>query len=161
MTRRVRQGLWLSITLLSAAGLLAAVIYLTSREDVTNLDNGLLEFIFFFAGVVLSYVFGRQSIAAEAAASVRRDGRKAVRRIVNLARGLQDVATTLSETALHLEGEETADGKIVAADVQYTLKMLRSHVDVQLRTVADAIEDWRDIVPEEVEELERRARATG
>ena len=36
------------------------------------------------------------------------------------------------------------------------LDLIQALVDEQIATGQDAIEDWRDIVPEEVEEIERR-----
>jgi hypothetical protein len=158
MPIRPRLG-WLLGTLLIGGSLLAATIYITSRKDMTNLDNGLLQFIFFSVGIAVAYIFGRWSIASAAAEVVKPHGRKAVRRIVNLAQALQSFGIVLSD--LRVLASATADrnqGLVPIDEVDRVLDVLDNNLATQLRTVADAIEDWRDIVPEEVEAIEQRAR---
>ena len=38
------------------------------------------------------------------------------------------------------------------------LEMIQARINEQIFIMADAMEDWRDIVPEEVKEIERRQR---
>jgi hypothetical protein len=138
--------------------LLTVDILVTRRKDVTTLELGLLQFIFFATSVGLPYLFGRRSTAAEAAAAIRRDGRKAVRRIVNLGKSIQDFGGALNEASAHTSDLAiNNDGMVPIVEVEYAFRALRSHLDGQIRTVSDAIEDWRDIVPEEVESLEQKA----
>jgi hypothetical protein len=142
-------------------GLFALTVLLTSRENVSEYEQGLLQFILFAAGAGLTYFFGALSVKAEAQDLIQRDARKAVRRIVNLASGVQDFAVALkreSDRVLVVAAEN--DGLVPGATAQAAFDALAGHIPGQLRTLEDAIEDWRDIVPEQVADLERRAKAT-
>jgi hypothetical protein len=149
---------WLLITAVVGAGLLAATIWLTGQKDMTNRENGLLQFIFFAAGVALSFYFGRQSVVEAAQDVLRPHGRKAVRRIVNLAQGITSFATVIREQrSLLADQARASSGQVPFEQVEFTFNTLDIVVAGQLRTAADAIEDWRDIVPDEVRALEEGA----
>ncbi len=53
---------------------------------------------------------------------------------------------------MHSDGyEELKEG-----EYDYRLDLVQALVNEQIRTGRDAMEDWRDIIPEEVEQVERR-----
>jgi hypothetical protein len=151
-----RSMAWLLVTCVVGAGLLALTLWLTSSSDVTDRENGLLSFIFFASGVALSFYFGRQSVAEAAQDVLRPHGKKSVRRIVNLARGISSFGTVMNEQRALLSDQASANsGQVPFDQVQYTFNTLETVVAAQLRTAADAIEDWRDVVPDEVTALEK------
>lgn len=136
---------------------LAITILITSRKEVTDFELGLLQFILFAGGAALTWIFGRRSVKAEAEDLIRRDGQKAIRRIVNLADGVTYFDGILNRESTQLEvmaGDN--DGMVPVAAVGAAFDALADHVPGQLRTLDDAIQDWRDIVPEQVADLERR-----
>lgn len=53
---------------------------------------------------------------------------------------------------MHSDGyEELKEGQY-----DHRLELVQALVNEQVRTGQDAMEDWRDIIPEEVEQVERR-----
>jgi hypothetical protein len=139
--------------------LLAATIVFTTGDKMTNRERGLLQFIFFAAGAVVAVDVGRQSIKAGARDLLRAHGKKAVRRIVTLAGGLQDLASVIQKERSRIDDRSPGDETVSASEIEGTLDTLEMQTRGQLRMVADAIEDWRDVVPEDVEELEKRSIA--
>lgn len=148
---------WAALTVLTTGGLLAATIILTSREEVSQYEQGLLQFILFAAGALLTWIFGRNSVRAEAESLIQRDGKKAIRRIVNLAAGIQDFGGVLERQATGVIATANGDGMVTVTTVEASFQALADHIPGQLRTLEDAIQDWRDIVPDEVAQLEAQA----
>jgi hypothetical protein len=63
-----------------------------------------------------------------------------------------------TQQALMQERGAPNDGKVDVFEVEGAFATLEAHVNAQLGIVQDAIEDWRDVVPAEVEAIEDRAR---
>jgi hypothetical protein len=161
--KRGRTPAWLkgpTATLVAIlAALLALTIIVTHRKNLTNVEAGLLQFIFFAASAWIALAFGRRSTVAQAEELVRRDAAKAVRRIVNLGESVRDLGGVVNDASRFAsELAATNAGVVPEADIQYAFGTLRSHLDGQARTVADAIEDWRDLAPNAVAELDERVR---
>lgn len=145
----------LGLAFVTWAVLLALTIWLTSEKDMTAREEGLFQFIFFTVGVVISFVLGKQSVADAAQDVLSPHGRKSVRRIVNLAKGLGSLSVVIRQQRILLEEQaDSNQGQVTFTQVSNTFDTLDVVIDGQLRTVADAIEDWRDVVPEEVQALE-------
>ena len=84
-----------------------------------------------------------KNAALEAARSlIRPHALSAFRRVYNLYDSLYRLSVRIEE--LKERGPD------------YRLDLVQALVDEQFTTGRDALEDWRDIVPEEVEEIERR-----
>ena len=115
--------------------LLASILDLSS--DV------LLQFIFLAIGCGVSYWVGQQSVKKAAEEIVKPHARSAFRRL----RSLYD---NLSRAATVIESGQVSDSQ---ENYQVALARLEEIVVAQLSTADDALEDWRDIVPEDVEEL--------
>jgi hypothetical protein len=118
-------------------------------RNLTPLENVLLQVFAIGVGVASSIVFGRLSARSAAQEMIKPHARSAFRRLVSLYRSLSRVATAIEIARPHLQ--QSAIGLA-------TLDKLSAIVTEQLSTAGDALEDWNDIVPEEVSELRERMR---
>ena len=98
------------------------------------------------AGLVGSFFFGRQSAREAARELIKPHARSAFRRLLSLYQSLSRVATTI-ESSQNFESP---------VENQVTLAKLEAIVVEQLASADDAIEDWKDIVPEDVKDLDQR-----
>ncbi len=127
---------------LGVAGLFA---YVATTRALTNLESGLLQFFAWLTGLIGSFIFGRQSAREAAREIIKPHARSAFRRLLSLYRSLYRVADDI-ESSQNFGSHE---------DYQAILAKLGAIVGEQLDTAEDALEDWRDIVPEDVEELRK------
>ncbi len=107
-----------------------------------------MQIISLAIGIGVSFFVGRQSAQKAANEIIKPHARSAFRRLVSLYRSLQRAATTI-EAAQGLEADE---------DHEVALAKLEVIVSAQLMTADDALEDWRDIVPEDVNEIHQKLR---
>lgn len=134
----------LSIFLLvmSIAGAVYFVYTATTRR-LTQVEGVYLQALPWITGVLASLVFGRMSARTAVREVIRPHARSAFRRIVSLYDSISRVARTVAEAQ---ESDDNHDHLIA-------LSKIEAFVVEQLSTADDAIEDWRDIVPEDVDEL--------
>jgi hypothetical protein len=113
-------------------------------RNLTGLENVLLQVFSLGAGLIGSYVLGRESASHAARELIKPHARSAFRRLLSLYRSLSRLLITIR-----------ADRQINDSDSVTTsiLDKLEGIVIEQIATADDAGEDWRDIVPEEVEKL--------
>lgn len=140
--------------------LLALTILVTGNRHSTKLENGLLQFVAFAISTAIAIAIGYISAREQAKEIVRPHGRKAVRRIVTLGSGIQSFRSILESERERMEHQASQSGQIQAFEVQKTFEVLSSQVGGQLRVVEDAIEDWRDVVPEEVAAIETQGEGS-
>ena len=134
---------WFPFVLLAICILAAStVIGLTVFRDLTTFEIGLFQLLVLVTGLVGSYVFGRNSARAGAAEVIKPHARAAFRRVTALYDSLYRLSYRIEELK-----EENPDSR---------LDLIQALVHEQIATGQDAMEDWRDIVPEEVEQIERR-----
>lgn len=139
--------------------LFALTVVVTANEGASELSKGLLQFIFFVAAAVLAVDLGRQSLRRATADILKPHGRKAVRRIVRLGQGIGSFSGVIAtQQDLMKERGASNNGKVDVFEVEGAFATLEAHVNAQLGIVQDAIEDWRDVVPAEVEAIEDQAR---
>ena len=131
------------IVILAAACIALAVfvVITSSKRALTSLEATLLQVVILGTGVWSTYLFSQK--AARMAAKPH--ARSAFRRVTSLYAGLFYLKKVID---LHRVRETEAPTQVVA--------VIEAVVDQQVNTVADALEDWRDIVPEEVADLERQ-----
>jgi hypothetical protein len=154
-SRDTRALLWIILTVVVFAVLFLIMEGATSAKTNSSRENGLYQFIFLAVGVGASFVFGRQSARATAADILRPVAKAAVRRLANLAAGLQSLGGALNSQRVYVqERAEENDGTVSLAEVGQAQDMLEIQIAAQLRTVIDAIEDWREFVPDEVAAVE-------
>lgn len=118
-------------------------VYIASTRTTTSFENALLQIISLALGIGASYYFGRRSAREAAKEIIRPHARSAFRRVLSLYRSLARASVTIKLSQVP-EPEE---------DSQVTLAKLDTIVTEQLAAADDALEDWRDIVPDDVREL--------
>jgi hypothetical protein len=154
--------LWVLATLATFITLFVLMLELTSNEHNSSRENGLYQFIAFAVSVGFSFVFGRRSARTSAADVLRPYAKAAVRRLTNLAAGIQSLGATVNIESKYIQEKADKDGGNVAIEqVTHAYDLLYMQIEAQIRTTTDAMEDWREFVPEAVEAIERRGHVNG
>ncbi len=123
--------------------------YTATQRTLNGLESMIWQIFAFGAGLAGSFIFGRQSAREAAREVIKPYARSAFRRLIFLYLTLQRAATAV-ELAQHSESQE---------NYQVTLARLEEIITAQLMTADDALEDWNDIVPEDVEELKQKLQS--
>lgn len=123
--------------------------YVATSRTLTHLESVILQTLSLLTGLGGSFIFGRQSVREAAREIIKPHARSAFRRLLSLYQSLSRVAATI-ESAQNFESP---------VENQVTLAKLEAIVAEQLTAADDAIEDWKDIVPEDVKELDQRFSA--
>ena len=131
------------VLLLIGFSIVAAIAFvvLSFYRTMSSVEDALFQLLILSTGLLGSYIFGRNSARAGALEVVKPHARAAFRRVAALYNSLY----RLSERIEELKQEEP----------DYRLDLIQALVNEHIATGQDAIEDWRDIVPDEVEEIER------
>jgi hypothetical protein len=121
---------------------LAVVTVIVGVHTPPNpLATALLQAGTLIAGVAAAYIFAKDSVRRAATELVRPHARSAFRRQRGLYQGL---GRLIDEIDTQLSSKNDGEG----------LKIIRAMIIEQLGMSGDALEDWRDLVPDEVEKLE-------
>ncbi len=123
--------------------LVVGFVAYTFITNPTPSEVALFQLGILITGLYSSYIFGRNSAQAGAREVIRPHARSAFRRVTALYNSLFSLSIKIEE----LKGEEP----------DHRLDLIQALVDEHYQTGKDAMEDWRDIVPEEVEEIERKS----
>jgi hypothetical protein len=121
-------------------------VHIAATRPLTTLEGTLFQAISLLAGLAGSYLFGTQSAMRIARGMIKPHARSAFRRVLSLYKGLSRIGQQIERA----KSAVSPEGQITPYDI------LEAMVEQQLLTVDDAVEDWRDLVPEEVEELQAR-----
>ena len=117
--------------------------YVTTTRPLTDLESVLFQLFTLVTGLIGSFFFGRRSAREAAREIIRPHARSAFRRLVSLYHSLSRVACVI----------DSPQNSESPKDCQVILARLEGIVVEQLAAADDALKDWRDIVPEDVEEL--------
>lgn len=144
---------YISSFLLIGVSLLITVVFSVqaTQRNLTNLETVLLQSIFLIIGLLGSYFFGRLSSRKAAQDLIKPHAKSAFRRLISLYRSLKRMAEVI-QLALHQDNN-------TKPSCLESLNKLEAIVDGQIDTIDDALEDWRDIVPEEIEGLREKLEA--
>lgn len=135
----------LPIIMVVAAFIFVALsVFISSQRDLTSLENTLLQAFGLGLGLIGSFMFGRQSAKEAAKEIIKPHARSAFRRLISLYESLSRVGFAIEDCHNNPESQS------------HTMAKLEAIVVEQLSTADDALEDWNDIVPEEVSELKAR-----
>lgn len=135
-----------AIALIVVSVIVAAVFTIVAtKRPLSDLEGVLLQAFSLGSGVIGSFIFGKYSARSAARELIKPHARSAFRRLLSLFRSLSRVASTI---------EGVSRGS--ADDHKLALSKLEAIVIEQLATADDALEDWRDIVPEDVDELRQQ-----
>lgn len=138
-----------ALLLLFSVGISIILAYTVTQRTLSGLESTLWQIFAFAGGLAGSFIFGRQSAREAAREMIKPHARSAFRRLIFLYLTLRRAATVI-ESAQHSESQE---------NYQTMLARLEEIVIAQLLTADDALEDWNDIVPEDVEELKQKLRS--
>jgi hypothetical protein len=123
-------------------------VYISKDRQLSGLENTLFQLFILGLGVAGSYLVGASRDAAKEL--IKPYAKSAFRRLLSLYTSLSRVAEVI-EKSRPTNKNEQLDPSV--------LDVLDAIVTAQLDTADDALEDWRDIVAEEVEEVRLRMEA--
>ena len=129
---------------LIAAALLTAVWmgFAAFSRQLTSVENVLFQILMLAAGISGSFIFGRNSSLRAAREVIRPHARSAFRRALSLYKSLYGLSIRIE--SLQEEGRDPR------------LDLVRAIVDEQIVAGLDAMEDWRDIIEDDVDEILER-----
>lgn len=133
--------IWLPLLLIVVAFLVAGYsIHISAERTLTSLESTLLQAFSLVSGLIGSFYFGKRSATDAAKEIIKPHARSAFRRLISLYESLSRVAYEIQNSKQNQSTE-------------ITIAKMEAIVVEQIATADDALEDWRDLVPEEVEEL--------
>ena len=115
----------------------------------TNLESYFLQICGALIGIAVSFYSARLSVREAAREIIKPHARSAFRRLLSLYRSISEVGRIIE---LSRNAESLDSDKVILAE-------LKGIVFWKLVTADDALEDWKDIVPDEVKELDRKLSA--
>jgi hypothetical protein len=150
---------WIAALVVLSLLLLGLTVWIYSSTKPSNLEVGLLQFIFLLVSTAASFAIGRETVLTAAREVIRPHADKSIRRIVNLTAGIQTFSQVVDLNRQGLDRAAVPSGEIQRLYVEQAFDTLDLLVTRELLTAEDAIGDWQDIAPKEVAELERRVRS--
>jgi hypothetical protein len=138
---------WLPKILILVAFLLSGfTVYISNQRTLSSLEGVLLQLFILVSGLIGSFFIGKRFARDTAREIIKPHARSAFRRLLSLYTSLNRVLVEIqsSKNSVSVGGNEIA------------LQRLEAIVTMQIGTADDALEDWRDIIPEDVEELMQR-----
>jgi hypothetical protein len=133
-----------AITLLGVSLLVSAFfIYTVTQRTLTGLEGILFQLFIFASGLLGSFLFGKQSAKIAAQEIIKPHARSAFRRLISLYRGLSRIATVI------------VNNSSSKSETDVTIAKIEEIVISQISTADDALKDWEDVVPEDVEEIKK------
>lgn len=144
------QWIWQGLIALAVLVLIGVIVYFAARRNLSSLESVLLQFIALAIGCGVSYWVGKTSVKEAAEEIIKPHAKSAFRRLIFLYLTLRKAANIIK---LSNSSESQEEYEMLFA-------RLEEIVAAQLITADHALEDWNDIVPEEVEELKQNYNLT-
>lgn len=142
----------------SVVFVVAMLVYSAMKDPpLTEVELLLFQIVIFGLGMAGSYLFGRSSAEQAARDVVRPHAISAFRRVVSLYEALRRFVVTIENQRSRLVGGPFAssDERIPSVQVDSAMELFIVQITEQIGTANDAVDDWRDIVPDEVERVEK------
>ena len=135
---------WIVIGLLAGVTVVLSVtlISVAQSRPLTPLEGILFQAVILAAGVGASYMIGKSTALEAARETIRPYTRSAFRRVLSLYKSMYSLSVRIE--AMQEEGYDPR------------LDVIRAVVDEQIPSGRDALEDWRDIIPDDVDEMLQR-----
>lgn len=137
---------WRDLPLLALAFVfvvaLGAMVAVSSIRPLSQVEAILFQLVTLIAGLLGSYRFGRNAAREGALEIIRPHARSAVRSILTL-------HTSLYELSRRIE-----DLKSDSPD--HRLDLIQAVIEGQIPLGASAVEDWKDVAPNDVDEVIRQ-----
>ena len=131
---------------LSLASMIA-LVYLSSLRPLSPTETITLQVVILGAGIAASWIFSQNSATSAAQETIRLHTRPAFRRVLDLYISLGRLSDRIRKYSA-----EKPDNR---------LDVIEAIVEEQLGTMNSALDDWRDIVRDDVEEIAARLERTG
>ena len=122
----------------------AIFIVVATFRDLSALENTLLQVFSLGVGLIGSYILGQESAREAGREMMKPHARSAFRRLLSLTQSLSRLVQTMGSVR-----PEAKDNAQAAAIVD----RLEGIVVEQIAQAADALEDWRDVLPEEFQAM--------
>lgn len=136
---------WTGLVFVGIAGAISvAFLILAYVRDLTALENTLLQITSLGLGLWGSYLMGKESAKEAARDLIKPHARSAFRRLISLYKSLSRLAYAIQTS------RDSVAGNVQAIAV---LDRLEAMVTEQIGTADDALEDWNDLVPDEISTL--------
>jgi hypothetical protein len=142
MIKKVKIYHWLIIACIGIA-ILFVVISLF-KGNLTTTENILFQILMLGCGLTGSYYFGRNAAKQSAQDVIKPHAKSAFRRVLSLYYSLSRLAHKIEEYKIKYKDDSDKE------TTKHVLEVLENMVIEQISTADDALEDWKDIVPEEV-----------
>ncbi len=139
------QWIWPVLIGLVVFGSTVVFATIAAIRDLTSVENVLFQLIFLFIGCSVSYWVGQKSIKKAAEEIVKPHARSAARYLISLNKSIARVRI-LATMGLPQRFEAEADYHVIRGAIIATL-------GEQLVATDDALENWRDTLEEELEDL--------
>jgi hypothetical protein len=130
-------------------------IFSAQDHPLTARESAIVQAFGWAVGIYASWQFGRSSLPAAAKELVKRQVRSAFRRTKDLYGSAARLSSAVDERRDALRGLKNQTGDVALTDVELALDLLHALVNEQIGRLNDALEDWRDLVPEEIERMDR------
>ena len=128
-------------------------------RDMTRLEAALLQSVSIVLAAAASYVIASFSFRQSLHDALRLYSGPAMRRVFSIAVGLRGTVQVLQDRRAGLGegGRRSVPNSEVALMLDAAENMLRA----QIQAAVDAIEDWKDLVPEEFAKIEEQLEVPG
>ena len=131
-------------------GISIILAYTATQRTLTGLESSLWQIFVFAGGLAGSFIFGRQSARDAAREVLKPHARGAARYLISLYKSILR-ARSAATIEVPQDLESSAGHHVVRA---YLIAIFTE----QLATADDALENWRDILDEELEDLIEKLR---
>ena len=151
---------WLGVLfLMLCLAIVLLDVWTSTQRALTSTEAALFQVVILILGLGGSALLGRAYEQQAAANMVKPHARSAFRRLLSLYSGLGRLQTSVQERRRSLASMTDPETSAVdLTDVDAALNLIEMQVVEQIGTADDAMEDWRDLVPDEVAKLEATAR---
>lgn len=117
--------------------------YVATERSLTDLESVFLQFFSVLTGFIGTFLIGRQWSRDAAVELIKPHARSAFRRLLSQYQSLHRMVIVIESS----KSSETTDG------YKQVLARLEEIAIAQISTADDALADWEDVVPEDVQEL--------
>ena len=139
-----------TLLILFSIGISVIIAYTATQRTLSGLESILWQIFVFAGGLAGSFIFGRQSAREAAKEVLKPHARGAARYLISLYKSILRARSAATiETSQDLES--SARDHVIRAYLIATFTE-------QLATADDALENWRDILDEELEDLIEKLR---
>lgn len=141
---KVHEKLLAGMLILISLGMMIFIIVVALERALSWVEAIVMQAFSLLAALGSSYLFSRQGTEKLAKEMFAPHARSAFRRIVSLYRGVSHMAQIV---------DSEKDDRI--KDDNSRLIAIKTIALEQIQTANDALEDWREVIPDAVEELEK------